>query len=233
MRSGSCIATTARWLALPLAALSSTDSRAAAPAPTPACRDRFLEPFSSGSIWNTAIGSAASFSPAHLFADPERHPSQFHNDQDFFLRVTVDDPLTAWISQGDWGADDKCAIQGKGTPVAEIRLPYNWTTASDCDAPPLPVGSKAAGSCGKSTKRSPQLLVISRFFLTDCLWLQVYPLYPLVATAAQAQKAPSLSASAVWQGASPRPRPARWQTTPAFYQPTGAARGIWAAICAT
>ena len=27
------------------------------------CRDRFLEPFSSTSIWNTAIGSGAVFSP--------------------------------------------------------------------------------------------------------------------------------------------------------------------------
>ena len=45
------------------------------------CRDRFLEPFSSASIWNTAIGSAAQFSAAHLFNDTSNLPSQFHNDQ--------------------------------------------------------------------------------------------------------------------------------------------------------
>eukprot|EP01052_Picozoa_sp_SAG31_P081714 SAG31_NODE_41654_length_275_cov_0.585227_1_plen_71_part_10 len=31
------------------------------------CRDRWLEPFSSDSIWNTAIGSAVEFKPARLF----------------------------------------------------------------------------------------------------------------------------------------------------------------------
>lgn len=41
----------------------------AASAP-PDCRDRWLEPFASDSIWNTAIGSAARFEPASLF-DPE------------------------------------------------------------------------------------------------------------------------------------------------------------------
>jgi hypothetical protein len=74
------------------------------------------------------------FSPARLFTTPQRHPTQFHN-QDFFLRVTPDDPLMPWISQGDWGADDHCKVQGAGKPAAQIRLPSNWTTASDCDAP--------------------------------------------------------------------------------------------------
>ena len=53
------------------------------------CRDRWLEPFSSNSIWNTAIGSGAVFTPAGLFApgDHRGPPSNFHNDQDFLLRV--------------------------------------------------------------------------------------------------------------------------------------------------
>ena len=38
------------------------------------CRDRFLEPFSSDSIWNTAIGSAASFAAANLYADAATNP---------------------------------------------------------------------------------------------------------------------------------------------------------------
>ena len=98
-------------------------------ASTPPCRDRFLEPFSSTSIWNTAIGSCAEFSPAHLFG-PGREPTQFHNDQDFFLRVTEADPLTAWIDQGDWGGDDHCHVTGK--VVSHLRFPQNWTSASDC-----------------------------------------------------------------------------------------------------
>jgi len=69
-----------------------------------ACRDRWLEPFSSDSIWNTAIGSAARFEPAGLFApgDPRGPPDNFHNDQDFLLRPRASDPVTTWINQGDW-----------------------------------------------------------------------------------------------------------------------------------
>ena len=50
-------------LAVPLVAAAATPARAP-------CRDRWLEPFSSDSIWNTAIGSGAEFRPAGLF-DPD------------------------------------------------------------------------------------------------------------------------------------------------------------------
>ena len=116
----------------------------------PPCRDRWLEPFSADSIWNTAIGSAAVFEPAKLFAagDKRGAPSNFHNDQDFIVRTTDQDPLTDWINQGDWGSDDHCAIQkhsssgkacGTGTRmldgcVSQVHFPENWTSASDCDA---------------------------------------------------------------------------------------------------
>merc|ERR1719272_11242 len=101
---------------------------------TAECRDRFLEPFSSSSIWNTAIGSDAVFAAADLFPIG-RLPSQFHNDQDFMLRVTDADPMTPWINQGDWGGDDHCTIQGAGTVVSHINFPENWTSASDCTLP--------------------------------------------------------------------------------------------------
>ena len=94
------------------------------------CRDRFLQPFSSDSIWNTAIGSNARFVPANLFPDLVHNPpTSFHNDQDFFLRVTTDDPLTDWINQGDWGSDNHCHQHGQ--VVTQINFPYNWTSASD------------------------------------------------------------------------------------------------------
>eukprot|EP01047_Picozoa_sp_COSAG01_P002612 COSAG01_NODE_70_length_28755_cov_34.709067_11_plen_440_part_00 len=116
------------------------------------CRDRWLEPFSLDSIWNTAIGSAAQFAPANLFdpEDPRGIPDNFHNDQDFLLRVSTSDPVTHWINQGDWGADDHCTIQNhshSGEPcgvadgarqldgcTAYIRFPRDWTSASDCDS---------------------------------------------------------------------------------------------------
>lgn len=73
--------------------------------------------------------------PAGLYPDASDAPFDFHNDQDFIVRATANDPLSDWISQGDWGSDPKCQIQGKGTVVAQIPLPYDWTSASDCDGP--------------------------------------------------------------------------------------------------
>jgi hypothetical protein len=80
-----------------------------------------------------AIGSGAVYAPAKLYATPDRFPEQFHNDQDFFLRVSESDPLVDWVDQGDWGPDNKCAITG--TAVAQLRLPHDFTTASDGHPP--------------------------------------------------------------------------------------------------
>lgn len=102
-----------------------------------ACRDRFLEPFSSDSIWNTAIGSDAAFSPARLYADAATNPlTQVHNDQDFFLRQSPDDPPTQWVDQGDWGGDDHCKVAGK--VAVTMPFPAAWTSASD--------GGRSAGN---------------------------------------------------------------------------------------
>ena len=161
-----------------------TYSSASTP-PAP-CRDRFLEPFSSDSIWNVAIGSKAVFAPANLYSTPDLYPSSFHNDQDFLVRLSpggniigtivyataVQSHLTIvatiichgitsnrvgtgndtvelkWINQGDWGADDHCAVQNHRHSglacsdastaldgcTAPILLPRGWTSASDCDS---------------------------------------------------------------------------------------------------
>ena len=37
---------------------------------SPPCRDRFLSPFGPESLWNVAIGSAAQFVPANIYAEP-------------------------------------------------------------------------------------------------------------------------------------------------------------------
>ena len=127
------------------------------------CRDRWLEPFSSDSIWNTAIGSGANFKAANLFADGDWRgmPGSFHNDQDFVVRTTHQDPLTTWINQGDWDPDTaaggKCGTQKhphSGKPcgsaagltdgcITQIRLPKDWTSATDCDGP----ASASGGNC--------------------------------------------------------------------------------------
>ena len=160
----------------PAHASASTSSPRAVPRAVPraaprACRDRWLEPFSSDSIWNTAIGSAARFEPAGLFApgDARGLPDNFHNDQDFLLRTHAGDPLTTWINQGDWGADDHCTVQqhthsgvscGPNTRAldgchAEIRLPAQWTSASDCDG----TGSNCRSPVGQSNNNAMALLL--------------------------------------------------------------------------
>ena len=71
---------------------------AAAGVASPPCRDRFLSPFSSTSIWNTAIGSNAVFSPAKLYESAAQAPPNFHNDQDFFLMVTAISTTSAFAT---------------------------------------------------------------------------------------------------------------------------------------
>lgn len=105
-------------------------------------------------------------SPVNLFGEG-RLATSFHNDQDFFLRVSSGDPLTDWIDQarcvetvslelvhppssfagslqGDWGGDDHCVVTGR--VVRQIRFPREWTSASDCVRPPDDCRSKPGQS---------------------------------------------------------------------------------------
>jgi len=164
-------------------------------AAAPPCRDRFLEPFSAASIWNTAIGSEAAFAPARLFTegDPRGLPGNFHNDQDFIVRGSPSDPLTDWINQGDWGADEggKCAVQKgsrSGLPcgggaektlhgqldgcVAQIRLPRNWTSASDCDGAPSSSGDNCRSAADQVNNNAMALLLADNVTL-----VQMQPVY--------------------------------------------------------
>ena len=152
------------------------------------CRDRFLEPFSSDSIWNVGIGDGAIFKHAHLFqqGDWRGLPTNFHNDQDFILRTTLEDPLTDWINQGDWGPGNKCAVQhhknfGKpcsdstemlDTCVAKVRLPKKWTSASDCDGPPTSTGDNCKSAAGQANNNAMAILLPDNETL-----LQMQPVY--------------------------------------------------------
>jgi hypothetical protein len=89
------------------------------------------------------------------------------------VRTSVDDPLTQWINQGDWGADEKCTIQNhshSGEPctptsrqldgcVTEIRLPRDWTSASDCDGPPDSSGSNCRSAMNQPNNNAMALLL--------------------------------------------------------------------------
>ena len=67
-----------------LEALAALAALFAAPSTSQPCRDRFLAPFNSSSIWNVAIGSNAVYVDAGIYseADPLRAlPVEIHNDQ--------------------------------------------------------------------------------------------------------------------------------------------------------
>jgi hypothetical protein len=94
----------------------------------PACRDRFLWPFSAASIWNTPIGSSARYVPAGIYRDNEL-PTEIHNDQEWLIRSAASDPLAAW-------ADDSGNFPGgcaaRGAVKAQLPLPHGLVT--DCVA---------------------------------------------------------------------------------------------------
>jgi hypothetical protein len=93
------------------------------------------------STWtpDTCVASGCCYDP-HPSPDPGgvpwcfRRPGQppqwgIHNDRDIVARASGADPLTDWISQGDWGPDKKCAVTGK--VVTQIPLPLNLSIGCD------------------------------------------------------------------------------------------------------
>ena len=91
----------------------------------PACRDRFLWPFSPASIWNTPIGSSARYVPAGIYS--AELPAGLHNDQEFLARASPTDPLSEWIDDSG-NFPGGCAATG--AVRARLPLPPNFTT--DC-----------------------------------------------------------------------------------------------------
>lgn len=92
------------------------------------CRDAWQQPFAVDSIWNTAIGSHAKYTPVQLYTTVT--PQNFHNDQEFLVRARSSDPLVPWHNQGTWGPGNKCTV-AVPKPSTRIQLPADWTSASD------------------------------------------------------------------------------------------------------
>jgi hypothetical protein len=115
------------------AAPSAAAPSAAAPSAAAPCRDRFLWPFASTSIWNTPIGSDAEYVPAGLYAGDGPNfapPANIHNDQDWVLRATASDPNVTWIDDSG-NFPGMCNAKGKPAP---ITLPFPADVATDCVA---------------------------------------------------------------------------------------------------
>jgi hypothetical protein len=97
------------------------------------CRDRFLWPFASTSIWNTPIGTNAEYVDAGIYtnADSLRGPPvNFHNDQDWLIQSSPSDPLVDWVDDSG-NFPGMCGAQGK---IAPEQVPLPRTLVTDCVA---------------------------------------------------------------------------------------------------
>ena len=101
------------------------------------CRDPVQAPFSSKSIWNAPIGSAAIFVPAHIY-DASRGfapPVNFHNDQEFVIETSAADPFVRWYNQpsGDNAAPgaSACTILNTSVSTTSVRMPHSFTTTAE------------------------------------------------------------------------------------------------------
>ena len=108
----------------------------------------YLWPFNSSSIWNTAIGSGAQYVPAEIYAD--ELPVEIHNDQEWIMHASQDDPLADWQddsgnfpglctatgtcqSQPSHSAHSRTHVTRDAGPVkAQLPLPRDLVT--DCVA---------------------------------------------------------------------------------------------------
>lgn len=88
-------------------------------------RDKTLWPFASDSIWNTAIGSGAIYSPAGITVNSAGgSPTVFEQDEDVIV-MTPSAPMTDVYYNGvGWDGGDRCAKQG--SLISQIPLPADY-----------------------------------------------------------------------------------------------------------
>lgn len=135
------IAASYAWATWPVSTVENSDGLPLIPwwsavaADTPVCRDAKEWPFNASSIWNTAIGDAATLVPAHLFdpadirGDGARAFWNFHSDDDYFFVTLASDPLVPWYNQGHWGgpASATAYCNTTGSLVQQLRFPADAT----------------------------------------------------------------------------------------------------------
>lgn len=96
------------------------------------CRDVNQWPFAATSVWNTPLGTGATFSPAAIFSDHEPKYGMFADD-DYYIVTTATDPVFPWYSQGWWGqpgGEAHCVIQSNAQLVGKLAWPGNYTVTA-------------------------------------------------------------------------------------------------------
>ncbi len=88
-------------------------------------RDKLLWPFSSDSIWNTSIGSDATYQSAGIVSNSTGgSPTYFSQDEDV-IAMTPSAPLTSVYYSGvGWTGGDRCALQGD--LIATVPVPTDY-----------------------------------------------------------------------------------------------------------
>ncbi|MBT0566289.1 hypothetical protein [Williamsia sp. CHRR-6] len=97
----------------------------------PATRDPLRQPFSSNSIWNTAIGSGARYVPARLPAVPggDQYAPMPQNDQTSII-LTPTAPLTELrYSKAAWTGADRCVPTGSEV-FYRVPMPSDYRVPS-------------------------------------------------------------------------------------------------------
>lgn len=102
--------------------------------PTSGMRDKYLQPFASNSIWNTAIGRGADYRPAG-FQDVHAIDA----DEDLFFVLRAEDPERRVYNPQSWG--QRC---GGTQPHGELRLRLPDTLIVPDAAPPETPNNSAA-----------------------------------------------------------------------------------------
>jgi hypothetical protein len=89
-------------------------------------RDKFKWPFASSSIWNTPIGSAATYQPANIvFNSSSGYSTSFVQDQDVVV-MTPTAPVTAvYQNNVGWSGGDRCPAQGG--VLTRVPVPASFT----------------------------------------------------------------------------------------------------------